>query len=57
LADISILSRARSEGSETEIRIRVLAEIVLIEQELFNIKNINMWFLINIHVRTIFILD
>ena len=41
--------------TETEIRIRVLAEIVLIEQVLFNIKNINMWFLINIHVRTIFI--
>ena len=41
--------------TETEIRIRVLAEIVLIEQVLFNIKNINMWFLINLHVRTIFI--
>ena len=40
---------------EREIRIRVLAEIVLIEQVLFNIKNINMWFLINLHVRTIFI--
>jgi hypothetical protein len=40
---------------EIKICIRVLAEIVLIEQVLFNIKNINMWFLINLHVRTIFI--